>query len=114
MPQASAGAILNQYCVPVARPPALYVVPVPFGIYRVHGANKAITQRDTYRDECVKVLNRYTPIIPSDLKRLNEQVVAKHLKAIGLGHLVDSALCPPIKTIGFNHGDGHYYAVEQT
>lgn len=92
----------------------LYVVPVPFGIYRFHGANKAIAQRDAYRDECVEVLNRYTPIVPSDLKRLNEQVIAKHLKAIGLGHLVDSALCPPIKTVGFNHGDGRYYAVEQT
>jgi hypothetical protein len=91
----------------------LYVVPVPFGIYRVHGANKAIAQREAYRDECVAVLNRYTPIIPSDLKRLGDQVVAKHLKAIGLGHLVDSKLAPPLKTIGFNHGDGRYYTVEQ-
>jgi GT2 family glycosyltransferase len=91
----------------------LYVVPVPFGIYRVHGSNKAIAQRDTYRDECVAVLNRYTPIIPSDLQKLNERVVAKHLKAIGLGHLLAKDLGPPLRTIAFNHGDGRYYAVEQ-
>ena len=91
----------------------LYVVPVPFGIYRFHGANKAIAQRDAYRDECVSVLNRYTPIVPSDLNRLNEQVVTKHLRAMGLGHLVTSAVTPPIKTILFNHGDGRYHAVEQ-
>jgi hypothetical protein len=90
------------------------VVPVSLGIYRFHGANKAVSQRDAYRDECVKVLNRYTPIIPSDLKRLNEQVVAKHLKAIGLGHLVNANLSPPLKTVLFNHGDGRYHTVEQS
>ena len=75
--------------------------PVPLGIYRYHGANKAVTQRDAYRDECVKVLNRYTPIIPSDLKRLNEQVVSKHLKAIGLGQVSQfRALLPKHRIIG--------------
>ena len=91
----------------------LYVVPVPFGIYRMHGNNAAITRRDEYRDECVKVLNRYTPIVPSDIQRLSQHVVGKHLKAIGLGHLMDQKLSPPIKTIVFNHGDGRYHAVEQ-
>ncbi len=91
----------------------LYVVPVPFGIYRVHGANAAITKRDVYRDECVTVLKRYTPIIPEDLKRLNERVIAKHLKAIGFGHLVDQKMGPPIKTILYDHAEGRYVAGEQ-
>jgi len=90
-----------------------YIVPVPFGIYRVHGANKAIAGRDSYRDECVKVLNRYTPMIPEDIKKLNERVIAKHLKAIGFGNLVDPKMGPPLKTILFNHADGRYHAVEQ-
>ncbi len=91
----------------------LYVVPVPFGIYRFHGANAAIAQRDVYRDECVKVLKRYTPIIPEDLKRLGERVVAKHLKAIGFGHLVDKNLGPALKTILYNHADQRYFVHEQ-
>ena len=91
----------------------LHVVPVPFGIYRYHGANAAIAGRDTYRDECVKVLKRYTPIIPEDLKRLNERVTAKHLKAVGFGHLVDKAMGPPLKTILFNHAEGRYFTYEQ-
>lgn len=91
----------------------LYVVPVPFGIYRVHGANKAIAQRDAYRDECVKVLKRYTPVIPEDLKRLNERVVAKHLKAIGFGHLVDQKMGPALKTILYDHAGGRYVALAQ-
>jgi len=57
----------------------LYVVPVPFGIYRVQGSNKAMVDRNGYRDECVKVLNRYSPIIPQDLERLNQRVTSKKL-----------------------------------
>jgi hypothetical protein len=91
----------------------LYVVPVPFGIYRYHGANAAITGRDQYRDECVKVLQRYTPIIPEDMKRLGERVIAKHLKAIGFGHLVDKNMGPPLKTILYNHAEGRYFTHEQ-
>ncbi len=91
----------------------LYVVPVPFGIYRFHGANAAIAQRDVYRDECVKVLQRYTPIIPEDMKRLSDRVIAKHLKAIGFGHLVDKAMGPALKTILFNHAEGRYFTHEQ-
>ena len=87
----------------------LYVVNVPFGIYRFHGANKAVAGRDAYRDECVKVLQRYQPIIPQDMDRLGKRVVAKSLKAIGMGHLVDKSWGPPIKTVGFNHGDGRYH-----
>ncbi len=37
----------------------------------------------------------------------------EHLQAIGLGHLMDAKLSPPIKTIVFNHGDGRYHAGEQ-
>ena len=91
----------------------LYVVPVPFGIYRFHGANAAIAQRDVYRDECVKVLQRYTPIIPEDMKRLSDRVIAKHLKAIGFGHLVDKAMGPALKTILYNHAEGRYFTHEQ-
>jgi glycosyltransferase involved in cell wall biosynthesis len=91
----------------------LYVVPVPLGIYRYHGANAAIVGREKYRDECVKVLQRYTPIIPEDMKRLGERVIAKHLKAIGFGHLVDKTMGPPLKTILYNHADGRYFTHEQ-
>lgn len=91
----------------------LYVVPVPLGIYRYHGANAAIVGRDAYRDECVKVLQRYTPIIPEDMKRLGERVLAKHLKAVGFGHLVDKNLGPPLKTILYNHAEGRYFTYEQ-
>jgi glycosyltransferase involved in cell wall biosynthesis len=91
----------------------LYVVPVPFGIYRFHGANAAIAQRDVYRDECVKVLQRYTPIIPEDMKRLNDRVIAKHLKAIGFGHLVDKAMGPALKIVLYNHAEGRYFTHEQ-
>jgi glycosyltransferase involved in cell wall biosynthesis len=90
----------------------LYVVNVPFGIYRFHGANKAVAGRDQYRDECVKVLNRYTPIIPSNIEMLGQRVVAKHMKAIGMGHLVDKAWGPSLKTIVFNHGDQRYHTVD--
>jgi glycosyltransferase involved in cell wall biosynthesis len=90
-----------------------YVVPVPLGIYRFHGANKAVAERDAYRDECVKVLNRYTPIIPENLEKLNERVIAKHLTALGLGHLLKTK-GPPLKTILYSHADGRYHVVEQT
>lgn len=90
----------------------LYVVNVPFGIYRFHGANKAVTSRDAYRDECLKVLQRYTPIVPENLEKLGQRVIAKHLKAIGMGNLVDKSWGPPLKTIVFNHGDGRYHIVD--
>jgi hypothetical protein len=89
----------------------LYVVPVPFGIYRFHGGNKAVVSRDAYRDECVKVLKRYTPIIPENLQRLSERVLAKHLKAVGLGHLIDQKMGPALKTILYNHAEGRYMAL---
>jgi glycosyltransferase involved in cell wall biosynthesis len=92
----------------------LYVVNVPFGIYRFHGANKAVAGRDAYRDECVRVLNRYTPVVPENLERLGQRVVAKHMKALGMGHLVDPTWGPTLKTIAFNHGDGRYYVAEVT
>ncbi|MBL8643831.1 MAG: glycosyltransferase [Rhodospirillaceae bacterium] len=90
----------------------LYVVNVPFGIYRFHGANKAVTGRDAYRDECVKVLNRYTPVIPSSIEMLGQRVIAKHLKAIGFGNLVDKSWGPSLKTIVFSHADGRYHTVD--
>ncbi len=90
----------------------LYVVNVPFGIYRFHGANKAVAGREAYRDECVRVLNRYTPVVPENLERLGQRVVAKHLKALGMGHLVDPTWGPPLKTIAFSHGDGRYCVAE--
>jgi glycosyltransferase involved in cell wall biosynthesis len=90
----------------------LFVVNVPFGIYRFHGANKAVAGRDAYRDECVKVLQRYQPIIPQDVERLGKRVIAKSLKMVGLAHLVDKAWGPPLKTIAFNHGDGRYHVAD--
>ena len=90
----------------------LYVVNVPLGIYRFHGANKAVAGRDAYRDECVKVLQRLQPIIPQDLERLGRRVIAKSLKSVGLAHLVDKSWGPPLKSIVFNHGDGRYHAVD--
>lgn len=91
---------------------ALHVVNVPFGIYRFHGANKAVAHRDEYRDECVKVLQRYTPIIPQDIDRLGKRVIAKHLKAVGLGHVADPSWGPPLKSVIFDHGSGRYHAVD--
>jgi glycosyltransferase involved in cell wall biosynthesis len=90
----------------------LYVVNVPFGIYRFHGANKAVAGRDAYRDECVRVLNRYTPVVPENLERLGQRVIAKHLKALGMGHLVDQTWGPPLKTVVFNHADGRYHVAD--
>ena len=76
---------------------------------------RVVLASDTYftHDECVKVLKRYTPIIPEDMKRLGERVVAKHLKAIGYGHLVDKNMGPPLKTILYNHAEGRYFTHEQ-
>ncbi|MCB2106634.1 MAG: glycosyltransferase [Rhodobacteraceae bacterium] len=91
----------------------LYVVPTPLGIYRVQGQNKAMVSRDAYRDECVSVLQRYSPIFPADLNKLNERVVGKRLKAVGLGGLMDPAKSPGLKTIVYSHDDGCYVAVEQ-
>lgn len=90
----------------------LYVVNVPFGIYRFHGANKAVAGRDAYRDECVRILNRYTPVVPENLERLGQRVIGKHLKALGMGHLVDQSWAPPLKTVVFNHGDGRYHIAD--
>ena len=91
----------------------LYVVPVPLGIYRVQGANKAMVGRDAYRDECVKVLQRYTPVIPQDMNRLNHRVTAKKLASVGLGHLMDEHLRTPSKVIVYNHDEQRYVAVER-
>ncbi len=89
-----------------------YIAPVPLGIYRYQGDNKAVVQRDAYRDECVAVLQRYTPIIPEDANRLGERVFAKHLSALGFGHLVDPSRKPHFKSVVFSHEDGRYHAVE--
>ena len=45
--------------------------------------------------------------------RLGERVIAKHLKAIGFGHLVDKNMGPPLKTILYNHAEGRYFVHEQ-
>jgi hypothetical protein len=92
----------------------LYVVPVPFGIYRVQGSNKAMVDRNGYRDECVKVLNRYSPIIPQDLERLNQRVTSKKLAAVGLNHLLQESQRASIKAVYFNHAEQRYMAVEHT
>ena len=91
----------------------LYVVPVPFGIYRVQGANKAIVDRNAYRDECVTVLNRYTSIIPEDLNTLNNRVTAKKLASVGLGHLMKDEQRVASKIIIYNHDEQRYVAVER-
>ena len=92
----------------------LYVVPVPFGIYRVQGVNKAMVDRLAYRDECVKVLQRYTPVIPQDLERLNQRVTSKKLAAVGLGHLLHQSQRIPMKVISYNYDEQRYLAVEHT
>jgi glycosyltransferase involved in cell wall biosynthesis len=89
-----------------------HVVNVPLGIYRFHGANKAVTGRDAYRDECLKVLNRHTPVVPENIEKLSQRVIGKHLKSLGMGHLVDKSWAPSLKTVVFNHGDGRYHAVD--
>lgn len=89
-----------------------YVIPTPLGIYRFQGANKAIVSRDAYRDECVKVLQRYTPVIPEDTNRLGERVFAKHLSALGFGHLVDPERSPHFKMVVYSHGDNGFHVVE--
>lgn len=91
----------------------LYIVPVPLGIYRVQGANKAMVGRDVYRDECVQVLRRHTPIIPEDLVRLAERVAAKKLITVGLGNLMDKAKRPALKTIKYDRDKGRYITLEQ-
>jgi hypothetical protein len=68
--------------------------------------------RDAYRDECVQVLQRYKPIIPENPDRLSERVFAKHLSALGFGHLVDPARSPKYKMVVYNHGDERYHAVD--
>jgi len=92
----------------------LYVVPVPLGIYRVQGANKAMVGRDVYRDECVQVLKRHTPIIPEDLVRLAERVAGKKLITVGLGHLMDKAKRPALKTIKYDRDKERYVILEQS
>ena len=42
-----------------------------------------------------------------------ERVIAKHLKAIGFGHLVDQKMGPALKTILYDHGQGRYVALAQ-
>ncbi|HCX14682.1 MAG TPA: glycosyltransferase [Rhodospirillaceae bacterium] len=92
----------------------LYVVPVPFGIYRVQGNNKAMVNRLAYRDECVKVLQRYTPIIPQDLERLSQRVTSKKLAVAGLRHLIQENQRTPMKVILYNDDEQRYVAFEQT
>lgn len=91
----------------------LYVVPVPLGIYRVQGSNKAMVGRDTYRDECVQVLKRHTPIIPEDLVRLAERVAGKKLITVGLGHLMQEAKRPVLKSIKYDRDKSRYVILEQ-
>lgn len=91
----------------------LYIVPVPLGIYRIQGANKAMVSRDAYRDECVTVLKRYTPVIPSDMQKLGERVVAKKLATVGLGHLLGQMPRPAIKAIAFDYGENRYFCAEE-
>lgn len=90
----------------------LYVVPVPFGIYRVQGANAAMVGREVYRDECVKVLKRYTPIIPEDALRLSERVTAKKLMMVGLGHVMEQAKRPVLKSIKYDRDTSRYVMLE--
>ncbi len=91
----------------------LYIVPVPLGIYRIQSNNKAMVSRDLYRDECVKVLNRYSPVIPTDMQKLGERVVAKKLATVGLGHLLGQTPRPSIKTIAYDYGEGRYFPHEE-
>jgi glycosyltransferase involved in cell wall biosynthesis len=90
-----------------------YIVPVPLGIYRIQGANKAMVGRDAYRDECVKVLKRYSPVIPTDARKLGERVVAKKLATVGLSHLIDEKSRTAVKTIAFDYDRNRYFAFEE-
>lgn len=94
----------------------LYSIPVPLGIYRVQGQNKAIVQRDLYRDECVKVLNRYTPVIPENLDHLTQRVIGKKFRMTKLHNLLsmlNQNTAPPLKVIRYNLNQGRYFVVEE-
>jgi glycosyltransferase involved in cell wall biosynthesis len=91
----------------------LYVVPVPLGIYRIQGANKAMVGRDAYRDECVKVLQRYSTIIPTDVQKLGERVIAKKLATMGLSNLIGEKQRTAIKTIAFDYEQNRYFSYDE-
>ena len=40
------------------------------------------------------------------------RVFAKHLSALGFGHLVDPERTPHFKMVMYSHGDSRYHAVE--
>ncbi|MEQ9449546.1 MAG: hypothetical protein RLN70_11690 [Rhodospirillaceae bacterium] len=87
---------------------------MPLGIYRVQGNNKAMVHDKAYRDECVQVLQRYTPIIPEDLVQLNNRVTAKKLAVVGLGGHVQEKQRIPMKVIKYNASEQRYQAFEDT
>lgn len=94
----------------------LYSVPVPLGIYRTQGENKAMVHRDQYRDECVKVLSRHTPLIPEDIDRLTHRVIGKKLRISKLHSLLPMLKhndAPPLKTVRYSTIDQRYVIVEE-
>ena len=94
----------------------LYVVPVPLSIYRSQGKNKAIVSRDLYRDECVKVLNRYTPTIPDNMDRLTHRVVGKKLRVANLHSLLGMLKhndAPPLRVIRYSIPEKRYKILEE-
>jgi hypothetical protein len=50
---------------------------------------------------------------PKDIFYLvGARVFAKHLSALGFGHLVDPERTPIFKMVMYSHGDSRYHAVE--
>ncbi len=74
---------------------------------------KAMVGRDAYRDECVKVLQRYSPVIPTDVQRLGERVVAKKLATVEISNLIDANKRTGIKTIAFDYEQNRYFPFEE-
>ena len=94
----------------------LYTVPVPLGIYRTQGQNKAIVHRDRYRDECVSVLNRYNPIVPENMDRLMHRVIGKKLKVTHLQSMLSLLKhndAPPVRVIRYSMADERYIILEE-
>ena len=100
----------------------LYTVPTPLSIYRAHGDNKAIAGREEYRDECVKVLTRFTPNFPEWIKDptsagdLRARATGKRFKVIQLKkllHRLDESHVPPLKTIRYNEVEKRYFVRDE-
>lgn len=79
-----------------------HVLPAPLGIYRLHGANMALTGIDRYRDECATVLARYPEFDNTNPNDLKLHVVFKKMKVAGLRDMLDPARAPKLTLVRFN------------